>query len=136
MIRNTGRQLPNSCKSHTTSAGATAAPIAEPLSKSATAMPRSLAGNHSETALVAPGQFAASPAPNRNRNVQKPVRPLAIEVSMAISEYHATAMPSPRRVPTTSTSRPPMSCTTAYDRRNAIRIEAKSVLLQWYSTFR
>ena len=128
--------MPNAWKSHTTSAGATAPPIAEPLSNSATAMPRSLAGNHSETALVAPGQFAASPAPSRNRNAQKLPRPLASDVSMAITEYHATARPRPRRVPSTSTRRPPMSCTTAYERRNAITISAKSLLVQWYSAFR
>jgi hypothetical protein len=99
-------------------------------------MPRSFAGNHSETALVAPGQFAASPAPSKNRNMQKLPRPLANDVSMAITEYHATARPRPRRVPSTSTRRPPMSCTTAYERRNAITINAKSLLVQRYSAFR
>ena len=55
---------------------------------------------------------------------------------MAITEYHATASPSPRRVPSRSTSRPPMSCTTAYEARNAITIRAKSLLVQWYSSLR
>ena len=68
--------------------------------------------------------------------MQKLPRPLASDVSIAITEYHATARPSPRRVPSLSTSRPPMSCTTAYEARNAITIRAKSLLVQWYSAFR
>ena len=136
MTRNAGRHEPNAWRRPTTSAGATAAPIAEPLSNSATARPRSLAGNHSETALVAPGQFAASPAPSRNRKAQKLPSPPASDVSMAVTEYHATARPSPRRVPSTSTSRPPTSCTTAYEARKAMTIRAKSLLVQRYSAFR
>ena len=99
-------------------------------------MPRSLAENHSETAFVAPGQLAASPAPSRKRNTQKLRRPVASEVSMAITEYHATARLKPRRVPSTSTTRPPTNCTMAYERRNAITISAKSLLVQWYSALR
>jgi hypothetical protein len=38
--------------------GASAPPIDEPESNSATAHPLSRRGNHSETAFVAPGQFA------------------------------------------------------------------------------
>ena len=53
--------------------GATAPPIAEPLSNNATAMPRSLAVNHSETALVAPGQFAASPAQPEPKSTETPL---------------------------------------------------------------
>ena len=52
-----------------------APPTDEPLSKSAVANPRSLFGNHSETALVAAGQFADSPAPSRNRKKAKLCRP-------------------------------------------------------------
>ena len=86
--------------------------------------------------MVAPGQFAASPAPNKNRNAKKLPKPLANDVSMAVTEYHATARPRPRRVPSTSTKRPPIICTTAYELRNAITIKAKSLLVQWYSAFR
>ena len=42
-----------------------AAPTDEPLSKSATAQPRSRRGNHSETAFVAAGQFAGLPRPEQ-----------------------------------------------------------------------
>ena len=66
--------------------GAIAAPIDEPLSKSATAQPLSRRGNHSETAFVAPGQFADSPAPSRNRNDAKLRRPSASDESIAATE--------------------------------------------------
>ena len=48
-----------------------AAPTLEPLSKIATAMPRSRAGNHSATTLLAPGQLKPSPMPSRNRQKLK-----------------------------------------------------------------
>ena len=66
--------------------GASAPPIDDPLSKSATAQPLSRRGNHSETALVAPGQFAASPRPSGKRNAAKLRRPLASDVSIAAIE--------------------------------------------------
>ena len=43
----------------------------DPLSNSAVAKARSRFGNHSETALVAAGQLADSPAPSKKRNVAK-----------------------------------------------------------------
>ncbi len=96
-----------------TSAGASIAPIDEPLSKRATARPRSRRGNHSETAFVAPGQLAASPAPSRKRKAQKLQRPLASEVRMATVEYHRTVTVRPLRVPSRSRMRPPTVCITA-----------------------
>jgi len=48
-----------------------APPMDEPLSNSAVASARSRFGNHSETALVAPGQLADSAIPSRVRNVAK-----------------------------------------------------------------
>ena len=86
--------------------GATAAPIDEPLSNSATAQPLSRRGNHSETAFVAPGQLAASPSPSAKRNAQKLRRPPAIDVAIAATEYHTTARLRPTRVPSRSTIRP------------------------------
>src|SRR5215472_1774519 len=109
VITNAGRQLPNDWYSQTTSTGAIAPPTADPLSKMATASPRSDSGNHSETALVAPGQFAASPAPSRNRNTAKLLRPLAAEVAIATAEYQSTASDSPRFVPNRSSNRPDTS---------------------------
>ena len=63
-----------------------APPTEEPLSNSAVASPRSLFGNHSETALVAAGQFADSPAPSRNRKNAKLYSPRASGVSMETRE--------------------------------------------------
>src|SRR2546423_212477 len=91
-----------------TNKGAIAPPIEEPLSKSATAHPRSLFGNHSETAFVAAGQFADSPAPSRKRKTAKLRKPTAKEVSIAAIEYQMTVIVSPLRVPTRSRMRPEM----------------------------
>src|SRR5205807_8223706 len=63
-------------------------------------------GNHSETALLAPGQLADSPAPSRKRNRAKLQSPFASEVIRETTEYHVTLMVRPRRVPTRSISRP------------------------------
>src|SRR5258708_9408395 len=103
---NAGRQLPNDEYSQTTMAGAMAPPTADPLSNIATATPRSDFGNHSETAFVAPGQFAASPAPRRNRNAAKLRRPVAAEVAIATHQYQSTAKNNPRLVPNLSSRRP------------------------------
>jgi len=81
-------------------------------------------GNHSETALFAPGQFADSPAPSRNRKNAKLLSPVAAEVSSETAEYHATLMVSPRRVPTRSINRPQTVCPMEYATRNAIAIFA------------
>ena len=70
--------------------GATAPPIDDPLSKRAVARPRSRFGNHSETAFVAAGQLADSPAPSRKRNPAKLRRPLAAAVAIETIEYQAT----------------------------------------------
>src|SRR5947209_15483282 len=109
VMMNAGRQLPNDEYSPITIRGATAPPTAEPLSNVATARPRSDSGNHSETALVAPGQLAASPAPSKNRNRAKLRRPMAAEVAMATSEYQSTAKERPRRVPSRTSSGPETS---------------------------
>src|SRR5271154_663702 len=105
-MTNAGRQLPKDEYIQMTITGAIAPPTADPLSKIATASPRSDFGNHSETAFVAPGQLPPSPAPSRNRNIAKLRRPTAAAVAIATSEYHSTASDSPLRVPNLSSSRP------------------------------
>src|SRR6266481_798644 len=90
--------------------GATAPPIEDPLSNSAVARPRSRFGNHSETALLAPGQLADSPAPSKKRNTVKLESPLASDVSSETIEYQVTLIVSPRRVPTRSITRPHTVC--------------------------
>src|SRR6185436_5992921 len=106
VIMNAGRQLPKYLYKPMTSNGATAPPIEEPLSKSATAQPRSLFGNHSATAFVAAGKFADSPAPRRKRKNAKLRRPPASDVSIAAIEYQITVIVSPLRVPMRSINRP------------------------------
>src|SRR6185503_5194579 len=83
VIMNVGPQPPKYLYKPMTSNGAMAPPIDEPLSNRATAQPRSRFGNHSETALVAAGQFADSPAPSRKRKAAKLRKPIASEVSIA-----------------------------------------------------
>src|SRR5580692_4332708 len=90
--------------------GATAPPTDDPLSYNAAARPRSRFGNHSETALLAPGQLADSPAPSRKRNTPKLKVLFASEVRTEIIEYHVTPIVSPRRVPTRSMRRPQTLC--------------------------
>src|SRR5882724_2621055 len=92
--------------------GATAPPTNKPLSYNAAASPRSRLGNHSETALLAPGQLADSPAPRRKRKKAKLEKPLAREVRTETMEYHVTLMVKPRRLPTRSISRPHTVCPT------------------------
>src|SRR6266436_9108410 len=104
--------------------GATAPPTEEPLSYNAVASPRSRFGNHSETALLAPGQFADSPAPSKNRNSAKLRKPFASEVNSETAEYHATLIVRPRLVPTRSTKRPQTVCPMEYATRNAIAMLA------------
>src|SRR5262245_11163070 len=100
--------------------GAIAPPMEDPLSKSAVASPRSRFGNHSDTALVAPGQFADSPAPSKKRNPAKLYQPLASEVSIETIEYQVTDSVNPRRVPIRSIKRPHRVCPSEYAIRNAI----------------
>src|SRR6266540_5451785 len=100
------RQRPKYLYNPMTSSGAIAPPIEEPLSKRATAQPRSRFGNHSETAFVAAGQLADSPAPSKKRKSAKLRKPTASEVSIAAIEYQMTVIVSPLRVPTRSMRRP------------------------------
>jgi hypothetical protein len=111
-MRKAGRQPAKVATNKGTSPTAMAAPNDDPLSNSATAQPRSRRGNHSATALVAPGQFAASPAPRRNRSAQKLRSPVAKEVAIAASEYQSTPIDKPLRVPQRSSQRPVTACPT------------------------
>src|ERR1700730_17217684 len=100
--------------------GATAPPIEDPLSKSAAAKARSRFGNHSDTALVAPGQFADSPAPNKKRTMAKLKKPRAKALQIDATEYQITESVSPRRVPTRSMNRPQIVCPKEYATRKQI----------------
>src|SRR5579871_697500 len=93
---------------------ATAAPMLDPLSKIATAMPRSRAGNHSATTLLAPGQFNPSPMPKRNRKKLNDATELAKPVKMLAMDHQTTARLRPQRTPMKSSSTPPSSHVPAY----------------------
>src|SRR4026208_746597 len=110
VMMNAGRQPPKYLYKPITSNGAIAPPIDEPLSKSATAQPRSFLGNHSETAFVAAGQLADSPAPSRKRKHAKLRNPTARDVNMAAMEYQITVIVRPLRVPMRSIKRPATVC--------------------------
>src|SRR6266511_3270794 len=125
-----GRQPPKYLYNPMTRSGAIAPPIEEPLSKRATAQPRSLFGNHSETAFVAAGQLADSPAPSKKRKKAKLRKPTANEVNIAATEYQMTVMVKPLRVPIRSMNRPEIVCPTEYDTRNAMTINANCSLFQ------
>src|SRR5262245_54827435 len=136
MMTNTGRQVPNVAKSVSTSHGAIAAPTDDPLSNSATAQPLSRRGNHSETALVAPGQLADSPRPSRKRNAQNDRKPVASDVAMAATEYSKTDRLRPRRVPSRSSIGPETAWPVEYARRNAMMTHAKSAFVHVNSVLR
>src|ERR1035438_7976190 len=93
---------------------ATAAPTLEPLSKMATAIPRSRAGNHSATTLLAPGQLKPSPIPSRNRQKLKDETEFAKPVRILAADHQTTARLSPQRTPIRSRSRPPIGQVHAY----------------------
>ena len=82
--------------------------------------PRSCFGNHSETALVAPGQLPDSPSPRKKRNPMNEYRPRASGVRTETIEYHKTVSVSPRFVPMRSISLPLRVCPMEYATRNAI----------------
>src|SRR5271157_349828 len=96
-----------------TSGGAMNPPMLEPLSKMATASPRSRAGNHSATVLLAPGQLQPSPMPSRNRKMLKEKTDLASDGSMLATDHQIMARVRPSRVPMRSMSTPPTSHITA-----------------------
>src|SRR4051812_29832614 len=98
---------PNRRGIHGITTAASAPPTLEPLSKIATAKPRSCAGNHSATALLAPGQFTPSPMPNRKRSAANDETEFAKPVAMLNSDHQTTAIASPSRVPVTSSAMPP-----------------------------
>ena len=85
------------------------APTLEPLSKMATASPRSRAGNHSATVLLAPGQLQPSPRPSRKRNRLNCDNELASPGNMLATDHQIIASVSPMRVPMKSISTPPIS---------------------------
>src|ERR1700687_5254242 len=98
---NADRQ-PNWIAIHGMQIAARAPPTLDPLSKMATARPRSCGGKHSATALLAPGQLNPSPMPSRNRRTPNEATELATLVLRLTNDHQITAIERPRRVPTMS----------------------------------
>src|SRR6476661_1182865 len=76
---------------------AMAAPTLDLLSKMATATLRSLAGNHSATTLLAPGQFIPSPTPSSARQNMNECSEFAAPDRMLAIDHQMTASARPSR---------------------------------------
>src|SRR5260370_42448419 len=100
---------PNWIAIHGMQRAASAPPTLDPLSKMATARPRSRGGKHSATALLAPGQLKPSPIPSRNRSAPNEDTELAKLGMKLTSGHQKTPIQRPRRVPTISRKMPPRS---------------------------
>ena len=105
--------------SHATRGGAINPPSDEPLSKIATASPRSRVGNHSETTFVEAGQLPASPIPSRKRRIRNDQRPPAKACSRPAIDHQERKTAIPVRAPIRSTTAPETICMMVYATRNA-----------------
>jgi len=106
-----------------TTSGVTIAPVLVPALKIPVASARSLFGNHSATALIAPGKLADSPRPSRARAAENPAVVRARAWPIAATLQATTATANPRRTPTRSSHRPTTRKPTAY---NAVNQETTS----------
>src|SRR5437867_1281558 len=86
--------------------GVTIAPVFVPALKMPVASARSFLGNHSATALMAPGKFADSATPSRARAAENRPVVRANACAMAARLHATTAGANPRRTPIRSNSRP------------------------------
>src|SRR5256886_12609512 len=81
-------------------------PVFVPALKMPVASARSFLGNHSATALMAPGKFADSATPSRARAAENRAVVRANACAMAARLHATTAAANPRRTPIRSNSRP------------------------------
>src|SRR5207247_10097581 len=86
--------------------GVSIAPVFVPALKMPVARARSLLGNHSATALMAPGKFADSATPSRARAPENRAVVRANACAVAARLHATTAAAKPRRPPIRSNSRP------------------------------
>ena len=100
---------PSVCIVHTVSGGVIMAPSPAPSIKMATAVERSLAGNHCATALLAAGKLAASATPSTTRRVKKLHKPLPSACSMVATLQNTAARLNARLVPSRSMRGPEIS---------------------------
>ena len=80
----------------------TAPPTEAPALKMPTASARSLTGNHSLAALIAPGQLPASPKPSTARHTRNDPADLENACMMAANDHTTIDKTKPIRVPITS----------------------------------
>src|ERR1035437_7002644 len=117
VIKNTHRQLDRSTMA-AISGGAMTAPRLEPVLKMPNANDRSLAGNHSETALAEPGNPPPSPRPSRKRAAPRPNTPLTAPCIRLAADHQAIITAYPHRVPRMSMILPPPAYIAPYASRN------------------
>src|SRR5210317_985098 len=92
-------QLPNQIKNSPTIGAETMPPMAAPELKIPCARARSLIGNHSALALVAPGQLPASDTPKRPRKIENDNKDVAAACSIVARDHTPIARTKPSRVP-------------------------------------
>ena len=89
------------------SGGATTMPRAVPAFMMPMAVERSFTGNHSATTRVAAGKPPPSPAPRSSRQAASMPKLVARPWLAQASDQNTMMIVKPRRVPSTSSSRPP-----------------------------
>ncbi len=87
---------------HTTSGGASSAPMDEPMLNQPMPTERSLAGNHSVVALTPAGMPAASVMPSSPRKTARLAQPLASAAAAQASDQASANTAKPILVPTAS----------------------------------
>ena len=98
-MMNVACQLPNQMKNSPTIGADTMPPMAAPELKIPCASARSLIGNHSAFALVAPGQLPASDTPRRPRKIENVNSELATACNIVATDQTPMARTNPMRVP-------------------------------------
>ncbi len=89
---------------HTTSGGASIEPKDAPILKMPPASPRSLAGNHSDTAFMPAGLADPSASPSRPRSAAKPCQLVAMPCAMQMTDQAAAKIAKPYFKPITSST--------------------------------
>src|SRR6266540_576557 len=91
-VRMNAQRQPHVSAIQGTRSGVTIAPVLVPALKIPVASARSFFGNHSATALIAPGKLADSPSPKRARAAENPavVRATAWPIAATLQATTAT----------------------------------------------
>jgi hypothetical protein len=84
------------------------------------AVDRSSGAIHSDTTRAAAGNPPPSPIPSRNRHQQQRKACRQPHAARTQSDHQTMIAMNPRRVPSKSSSRPPITYIAAYDSRNAV----------------